>query len=259
MKVIKEKLAVQLYTLREACQIDFYQVLRELKAMGWAGVQLAGYHGHDPVKLAEYIRQLDLQVAGMHVSLVQITEELDRLVNEAKLFGTRDLICPSLPPEYRTVDGFREARAQLNRAAEKVKEKGIRISYHNHAFEFEERVNGQYALQYMLEPIENNLVLAELDVYWLKKGGQVIESFLAPYANRMPIIHLKDMTADDRQAFAPIGSGSIAFEPILQWGEQNGIEWYVVEQDQCDGDPMASVASSYHYLMSLIDKMEAKC
>ncbi|MCU6709923.1 sugar phosphate isomerase/epimerase [Paenibacillus sp. J5C_2022] len=255
---MQSKLAVQLYTLREACSSDFHQVLRDLKAMGWGGVQLAGYHGHAPAELAAFIQETGLQVAGMHVSLGRIKHELEELVHEAGLFGTRDIICPSLPVEMRNEAGYREARELLNKAAEAVKPTGIRISYHNHSFEFEETVDGQFALEYMLKPSADNLVLAELDVFWVKKAGQEIEHFIALYANRMPIIHLKDMTADDRRTFAPIGSGIIDFTPILHWGEQNGIEWYVVEQDECDSDPMACVASSYRYLAALISGMGAK-
>ncbi|MNY79135.1 hypothetical protein D3C86_2196410 [compost metagenome] len=67
----------------------------------------------------------------------------------------------------------------------------------------------------------------------------------------MPIIHLKDMTDDEEQTFAEIGMGQIDFVPILQWGEKNGIEWYVVEQDRCRRDPMESVQISYEQLLRL--------
>jgi len=69
---------------------------------------------------------------------------------------------------------------------------------------------------------------------------------------------LKDMTNDAAQTFAEIGTGSIDFEPILRWGEQNGIEWYAVEQDKCPGNPMDSLQISLDNLYKLADRIQGK-
>ena len=42
--MIRQKLAAQLYTLRNELKQDFPGVLRELKKMGWAAVQIDGLH-----------------------------------------------------------------------------------------------------------------------------------------------------------------------------------------------------------------------
>ncbi len=252
---MQNKLAVQLYTLREECDRDFPEVLRTLKKMGWAGVQLAGYHGHDPSELAALIRELGLQTAGMHVGYDRLVDDFEQVALEAELFQTRDIICPGIPPEMRNEESYRQIRQVLNDRAKSAASRNLRVSYHNHAFEFETMVGELNALEYMVEPSEDNLVLAELDVYWVKKGGRDIESFIAPYANRMPIIHLKDMANDEQQSFAEIGTGSIDFEPILSWGERNGIEWYVVEQDVCKGNALDCVQTSYTNITKLIASM----
>jgi sugar phosphate isomerase/epimerase len=72
----------------------------------------------------------------------------------------------------------------------------------------------------------------------------------------MPIIHLKDMANDEDLSFAEVGTGSIDFEPILRWGEENGIEWYAVEQDVCPGNPMDSLRVSINNLHRLIGEMK---
>ncbi|MDF2923044.1 MAG: xylose isomerase [Paenibacillaceae bacterium] len=253
---MNHKLAVQLYTLREECKADFPGVLRELSKMGWAGVQFAGYNDYDPKELAAVLQETGLKTAGMHVGYQRFVDELDQLVADAKFFGTRDLICPSIPADLRNEEGYREVRRVLNEAAARVQQEGIRISYHNHAFEFETNVGGETALAYLLQPETDNLVLAELDVYWVKKGGNDPVSYIAPYANRMPIIHLKDMTNDEEAAFAEIGTGSIDFKPILTWGEANGIEWYVVEQDRCNRAPMDCVQTSFTNLTAMIRELK---
>ncbi|GAE35223.1 sugar phosphate isomerase/epimerase family protein [Halalkalibacter akibai] len=245
-----KKFGAQLYTLREELKRDYPAVFRELKKMGWAGVQLSALpEGYDPHEISALLRETGLRTAGIHVSLDRLTRELDSVLEEVHLYNTRDIICPNLPNEYRSIEGYRYIRQELNDIADRAK--GIRISYHNHAFEFETTVNGQSALEYLLEPTYENMILAEIDVFWVKKGGYDPLQFIQRYAHRMPIIHLKDMTADEHQTFAEVGTGLIDFEPILKWGERSGVEWYVVEQDQCQGNPMESLEISLNNLNRL--------
>lgn len=253
---MKHKIAAQLYTVRDLLTDDFPGVLKELKEMGYAGVQISGMFGHDPKEIAALMKELGLGAAGMHVDMHSLQHDLPNLLEQADMFGTKDLILPYLGEEERTVEHYIFVKEELNKIARKVQADGYRISYHNHDFEFETEIDGVNALEYLLEPTEDNLLLAELDVYWVKKGGKEIVSFLEAYANRMPIIHLKDMAKNEQKSFAEVGTGSIDFEPILRWGEANGIEWYAVEQDECPGNPLDSLRVSINNLHRVIDEMK---
>ena len=107
---MKDKLAVQLYTLRKECEQDFPGVLRELSRRGWAGVQFAGYHGHEPGELAEVLKETGLRAAGLHVGYDQLAAGLDAIVQDAAILGTRDIICPFVQPVRRTEQGYRETK-----------------------------------------------------------------------------------------------------------------------------------------------------
>ncbi|MEK3890512.1 sugar phosphate isomerase/epimerase family protein [Bacillus sp. FSL K6-3431] len=251
---MQEKFAAQLYTVREELSKGIAPVFQELKKMGWAGVQISALPAdHNPKEVADALRETGLRTAGMHISLNRLENDLQNVMEEADLYGTRDIICPSLPSEYKNVEGYQKLRRSLNEIANKAP--NYRISYHNHAFEFETEIDGVSALEYLLTPSEENLLLAEIDVYWVKKGGQDPLSFIQPYKNRMPIIHLKDMSNDDKEVFAEVGTGKIDFIPILQWGEKSGVEWYAVEQDICPGNPMDSLQISLDNLMKLKDQV----
>ena len=253
---MKHKIAVQLFTLRDECKADFPGALREISQMGYAGVQFAGYHGYDVAELKAILDETGLQVAGMHVGYQEIVEQTAQVAADAKFFGTKDIICPSIPGDMRTEEGYKLIKKQLNEAASSLKHDGIRISYHNHAFEFDTIVDGQDALSYLVDPASDNDILAELDVYWLKKGGYDPAAFIEPYAHRMPIIHMKDMTDDEEQAFAEVGTGIIDFDAIVRWGEASGVEWYVVEQDRCNTNPIECVRTSYVNLSKLMDQIQ---
>ncbi|MFC5465306.1 sugar phosphate isomerase/epimerase family protein [Lederbergia graminis] len=251
---MEQKFAAQLFTVRDELTKGITSTFKELKKMGWAGVQLSALPaGYDPNEVKEALQETGLGAAGMHISLDRMEDDLENVVKEADLYGTKDIVLPYIGEEHRSVEGYKSIKKRLNDIARKLP--NYRISYHNHDFELKTEINGVSALEYILEPTQDNLVLAEIDVYWVKKGGQEILSFIQPYANRMPIIHLKDMSDDEKEVFAEVGTGKIDFLPILQWGEKYGVEWYAVEQDICPGNPMDSLNISYENLMRLKEQI----
>ncbi|CAM3589477.1 MULTISPECIES: sugar phosphate isomerase/epimerase family protein [Saccharibacillus] len=250
--MIKHQLAAQLYTVRNELKADFESVLKELSRMGWAAVQIDGLHGNSARDISALMRELGLKTAGMHVGLERMKNDLDAVLEEADLFGTRDFICHSLPDGLQNPEGYRSVKKDLLEVAQRVAGTGYRVGYHNHDFEFHTSIDGKFALDYLLD---DPAVHAEIDTYWVLKGGQDPLSFIQKYAFRMPILHLKDMTDDDRRTFAEIGTGVIDFAPILRWGLQSGVEWFAVEQDYCPGRPLDSLALSLENLLKLEEQL----
>ncbi|SEO53233.1 sugar phosphate isomerase/epimerase [Paenibacillus sp. OV219] len=248
---MRQKFAAQLYTLRNELKKDFPGTLKELKKMGWSAVQIDGLHGNDPREIAAVMDELGLHTAGMHVGLERMKYDLPAVLQEASLFKTKDFICHSLPDELMNPEGYRSVRNDLRQVASQVTDLGLRAGYHNHDFEFHTSLDGQYALDYVLELDPVNPVYPEIDTYWVKKAGLDPLSYIRQYAGRMPILHLKDMTSDGREYFAEIGTGVIDFVPIIAWGEQSGVEWYCVEQDYCPGNPLDSIALSFDNLQKM--------
>lgn len=251
---MKKKFAAQLFTLREELKEGIRPLFKTLKEMGWDAVQISALpEGYDPHEVALALKENNLATAGMHISLDRLQTDLDGVLQEADLYGTKDIICPFISEELRNETGYRELKQTLNEIAKKAPD--YRISYHNHAFEFETEIDGQDALRYILDPTDDNQILAEIDVYWVRKAGLDPVQYIAPYANRMPIIHLKDMTNDERQTFAEVGEGVIDFVPILKWGEANGVEWYAVEQDVCERAPLECLQTSLENLQKFAQKI----
>jgi sugar phosphate isomerase/epimerase len=254
---MRSKFAVQLYTLRDEIEQDFPGVLKQLKQMGWAGVQMRVPSKYEAEEAAQIAKEIGIVTAGMHFPIERFEHDLENVVKEAGLFQTQDVICPYLTEDWRNEAGYRKVKQILTDAANKLAPLGLRVSYHNHDFEFATKLDGRSALEYILDPTEGNPILAEIDVYWVKKAGEDPLTFIQPYAGRMPIIHLKDMTNDARKTFAAIGTGTIAFEPILDWCMKSEVNWLVVEQDVCLGDPMESVRTSLNNLNKMAERYEA--
>ncbi|WP_411349159.1 sugar phosphate isomerase/epimerase family protein [Paenibacillus sp. WLX2291] len=250
--MIQDKLAAQLFTVRNELKQDYIGTLKLLSEMGWKAVQIDGLHGNDPVEIAAAVKELGLKTAGMHVGLERMRNDLDNVLREADLFETPDIICHSLPDEHKNAAGYEFVRRELRNVSSLVSPRGYRAGFHNHDWEFHTMIGEQYALQYLLDYDPHAPVYAEIDTYWVQKAGRDPLSVISQYSGRMPILHLKDMTSDGQEYFAEIGSGMIDFVPVLQWGEQNGVQFYAVEQDYCPGSPLDSLEQSLRYLEQLI-------
>ncbi|MDQ6833575.1 MAG: sugar phosphate isomerase/epimerase, partial [Chloroflexota bacterium] len=224
--------ALQLYTVREEAARDFVGTLEQVAGIGYAGVELAGYGPLSPKELRAKLDALGIVIAGSHVALARLENELPAVIAECRTLGCPTVICPVLPQERRTEDGFRSLAPSLNQIGAIVRAEGLALCYHNHAFEFETMVEGITAYDWLAARTDPALVQLELDAFWAQKAGHDPAALLAKYAGRVPLVHLKDMTADAEQTFAPIGTGSINFAPIFAAAERGGIQWYIVEQDK---------------------------
>ncbi|MCE2449438.1 MAG: hypothetical protein J4F35_13950 [Candidatus Latescibacteria bacterium] len=72
------------------------------------------------------------------------------------------------------------------------------------------------------------------------------------FRDRMHIVHLKDLSMDGaKQCFAEVGEGNLEWEPILATCKRAQIEWYLIEQDTCPGDPFDSLGLSLRNLRAM--------
>jgi sugar phosphate isomerase/epimerase len=149
----------------------------------------------------------------------------------------------------------------MNKAGEKVKQAGLQLGYHNHAFEFEKGADGATVLDTMMTKWDRALVKLEMDVFWVSIAGIDPVALLQKYSGRVALMHVKDKAADaptvtsemkvPPTAFKEVGSGSLDIRAILKAGEAAGVEHYFVEQDQTPGDPIASLKKSIAYLQQI--------
>ena len=92
---------------------------------------------------------------------------------------------------------------------------------------------------------------AEFDIYWITKAGERPVDWLQRYQDRVSLVHLKDMTVDEEQFFAELGTGGVDIKSVLQVGEEIGVKWWVVEQDESKIDPLESIKISMDYLKKI--------
>jgi sugar phosphate isomerase/epimerase len=97
----------------------------------------------------------------------------------------------------------------------------IKFGYHNHDFEFTNKIDDVPVYDLLVENTSPDHVLFQNDVYWTQKGGYDPVEYLKKYPKRIQVLHIKDETA--------IGaSKTIDFKTIFETAYANGVkDWYV--------------------------------
>lgn len=246
----KSQLAAQLYTLRDFLKTpdDVAGSLEKVKAIGYDAVQISGMGPIEEELLVKYAKDNGLTICATHESSAKIFDETDEVIARLKKLSCKHTAYPH--PHYfpRTYNGAVMFARKLNTAAEKMAKEGLVLSYHNHASEFVKH-DGEFFLDIIYR--EAPLLKAELDTFWVQSGGQDPVSWIEKLAGREPLLHLKDygMNFAYERTMESIGSGNLNWKAIMDAAAKAGVEYYIVEQDNCNGiDPFDALAKSYRYI-----------
>ena len=249
-----DEIALQLYTVRERAANDFLGTLREVAGIGYRAVELAGYHGVPVRELRSALDDLGVRAMGAHVAIGRFETEPERVAAELRELGCDFAVVPVLPAERRRSGAeARSLAAACNRWGERFQAEGLTFAYHNHDFEFDALPgeDGRTLFDILLAETDPALVFFELDIYWAAHAGVDPLMLLERHAPRLPLLHLKDMSPGAERADAPVGTGTLAWEPLLATALP-GTRWYVVEQDN-PSDAIADVTTSFRNLASLVE------
>lgn len=250
----KKQLAAQLYTIRDFMKTpeDVKASLKKIRDIGYEAIQISGYQSVSAQEMKSLTDEFDLTICVTHIPLERLTDELDKVIEEHKLWGCKYIGLGAMPAEYRTgKEGIKAFAAKMKPVAEKIYEEGLQFIYHNHKFEFE-KYDGIPGLEILLNATDQKAFGFELDTYWVQAGGANPVDWIKKVKGRMKVVHLKDMAIiNDTQVFAEIGNGNLNWTEILDTCKKTGVEWYAIEQDKCPGDPFDSLKMSFDYLTNL--------
>ena len=250
------RLAAQLYTVRDFCKTtdDFRTSMAKIAAIGYTAVQVSGIGPTIPHQEVRAITDANgLAICITHVGFDYLQNDLDSAIAQHKLWNCPNVAIGSMPPAYREGGeaGFVKFAHDATEIGHKLADAGLTFSYHNHSFEFV-RFGNRTGLDLIYEESDPAYLKAEIDTYWVQHGGGDVISWIDKMADRMPVIHFKDMVIDGgQQVMAEIGEGNLNWEGILEACELADVEWYAIEQDVCRRDPFESLAISYDNLRAM--------
>ena len=257
-------LGLQLYSLRETLGNDVKGTIQRVAGIGFKEVETYGYsqeNGFWGLSVSEFKKILDdhgLNSPSGHYDLNRYMsktgtkDDFAYTLEAAEGLGQKYVIVPYISNELRTsIDDYKRMADKLNEAGRMCRENGLKLAYHNHAFEFDD-YNGKNGLEVFLKNTEKDLVVFEMDIYWVVRAGKDPVALFEKYPGRFPLWHVKDMNRSNNDLNTEIGNGTIDFEKIFEKAKLAGGEHFIIEQENFDMDPYQSLTKSYNYINNKI-------
>lgn len=239
------QIAAQLYTIRDFTKDTkgFEESMKKLQKIGYGAVQVSGTGPIYYKDLKAITDETGMDICATHIPYDILVNELSSVIAQHKHWNCKYIGLGSMPAELRNdTDEFIKI---FNPIAKEIAKNGMKFVYHNHRFEFA-KINGKNAFEVIAEntnPEEFGLLV---DTYWVQAGGSNPAEFLRKYADRIDVVHLKDMQIiDDNQIMAEVGEGNMDWNSILEACNDINVEWYAIEQDVCQRDPFESLKISF--------------
>jgi len=240
-------ISVQLYSLREEAKQGLAPILARLGRVGYVGVEVAGLADLTPAAFNRCLADAGLVVSSGHVVLPK-PDATAEVLDLQDAIGNKDLVVAFLPPDkFADADGVRTCADRLNAFNEKARARGMSLGYHNHWWEFSNRIGNETA-HAMLFRLLDPSVFAEVDTYWAKVGGADPAAVVRNLGERARLLHIKDGPATNHEApMVAVGDGVMDVPAIAK---ASRAKWHVVELDQCATDMFEAVEKSHRYLTS---------
>lgn len=254
-------IGLQLWTVRNQLAEDMPGTMKAVADAGYEQVELMNVLASgDIIKTA---RDLGLKVRSAFINWEAVAASenenvpsLDRIIEQAAQHELEYLVFGYIGKGARdTADKLRRIADATNAAAEKTKSAGMKLSYHNHSFEFQP-IGDTTGFDIFMQRFDDKLVNFEFDVFWAAVGGWDPVQTMEKLGRRLGQIHLKDLKKgqateyDEGQvpedAFQEVGDGTIDMKKVIEVASKYNVTQFHVEQDQSP-DPIASIGQSIKY------------
>ena len=269
----KPTVALQLYTVRDFANQDLPGTLKQVKAMGYDAVELAGTYGLDTAAYKQLLDDAGLKAPSAHVGIKDFESNPAGTVAMYKALGCQIVSIPSLGMEdLPGGPNFEATKATITKVAALCKEQGMALAYHNHAYEFETLPCGAFVLDALFDQTSPDVLKVQLDTGWVTAAGQDPVAYINKYAGRCPTVHLKDIVqvggdaarsveligssarleVDGKFEDRPVGQGMQDMPAVTKAAVNTGALLMVVELDEAVGiTSLEAARQSREYLKSL--------
>ena len=185
--------SVQLYSVRDAIAEDLQGAVARVAEIGFTMVEPYAF-----VERAEEYKRA-FSAAGItaptgHAPVIDSSDPA-RVFEAANQLGIGTVIDPFIPSErWQTTDDVMVIAERVNTLAEQAAAEGLRFGYHNHQWEFTNKVDGRSVYELFADQLIPAAVL-ELDTFWATVGGADVPALLRSLGGRVQFLHIKDGNA----------------------------------------------------------------
>lgn len=244
------QIGAQFYTIRDFCKTteQLSESLKKVADIGYKTVQISGTCPFEPAWLRDELNKNGLQCVITHTPADRLQNETEQVARDHAVFGCKYVGLGGYRFDAEQGDSVEEFLSIYKPVAKTLKENGRYFMYHNHDREFRKE-GEQIILAKLAQAMPAEDMGFTLDTFWIQAGGGDPAWWVEHLAGRIPCIHLKDFAYGRKMAV--IGEGNINFDRVFAKAEKSGVDYMLVEQDECYGeDPFECLRRSYEYLRS---------
>ncbi len=258
----QDHLGLQLYSLREQTKESTLKALDLAAGFGITEVETAGTGSLSVADFSKELAARKLTAVAAHAGYEALTKDTAKVIADAKALGAKYVVMPYLPHDKATgvtVEVARKAAADFNTWGAACKAAGLQFGFHPHGFEFKAGADGVTPFEIIARDTSPDLVVFEMDVFWVVHPGQDPIKLLAQYPGRWRLMHVKDIrkgaVTGIHSGSAPptdkvaVGDGQVDWPTVLAAAEKAGVQHYFIEDEGIQ--PLKDIATSLKYLKSL--------
>ncbi len=257
--------SVQLYSVRDAIDEDIDAAIARLAEIGFTQAEPYGFQTNT-ASLKRALTGAGISAPTGHASVID-NETPEAVFDAAAELGIRTVIDPFIPTDrWQTADDVAKIAGRVNELSAQAQQRGLEFGYHNHQWEFTNKVDGRPVYELFVAQLDESVVL-EVDTFWATVGGADAPAVLRALGERVRAIHVKDGLIDDairtvlpssesalivpealEAAFEnqlPAGQGDVDVEAVLAAAPH---ALRVVEFDRFRGDVFDGIAASFAWL-----------
>ena len=253
----KKLVGVQLYSVRDDMRKDPQATLNALAEMGYKYVEHANYvnrkfYGWEAKEFRKRLDDLGIKMPSGHTVMGKLhwddakndfTDLWKYTVEDAAVLGQELVISPSIDMGIRKDKNLLLKYMDIfNKSGELCNKFGMRFGYHNHDFEFSEKLEGELLYDIMLNNTDPKLVAQQLDIGNMINGGGVPAEVMKKFPGRFVSMHVKDevpaKTGHEHfeSTILGKGSGQIDVQALVKLGDkEGGTKHFIIEQEAYQG------------------------
>jgi sugar phosphate isomerase/epimerase len=256
-QLVAQEVGLQLYSLRHQMEADLPKAIAQIQKWGINAVEGGGNLYDYPI--SDFKALLDkhhVQVVSVDTNYEEVRDNPIAAAYKAKLYGARFATFYWIPHEGSfSIDNAKKAVEVMNTAGALLKKNGVTLQYHPHGYELIPYEGGTI-LDYMLKNVTE--AQFQMDVFWIKHGGQDPVELLKRYPGKFTSLHLKDRlhgtdSSMSYQAAAEhnvvLGTGDVGIDKIVSEAKQQGIRYFFLEDES--SKVITQIPKSIDYVHSL--------
>ena len=253
---------IQLYSIRDDMKKDPSGTLKQLSDMGYKHVEHANYvdrtfYGYKPTEFKKLLDGLGLTMPSGHTVMgkqhwdadkKEFADSWKQTVEDAAIVGQEFVISPWLDASLRTTySDLLSYMEVFNKSGELCKQSGMKFGYHNHDFEFSQKLNDMTVYDIILKNTDPALVMQQLDIGNMYNGGAKASVIIKKYPGRFESLHVKDEILSGRKEekyeSTVLGKGIVNVrENLAIVKKAGGTKHLIIEQEAYQGQaPIDSV------------------